>query len=200
MKIALLFASLVATCAHGQVLHSSNEPKLILYSGNDLSWVTNYQKAEAFCTSRGRVVASKKEWCDYSKTHPGVEYGEVPIRASSGDSNYLDVEARCNICEGPGKPTTPTTKKPTGKPTPSPTKAPQTNGFCSRPPGCVGRNCQFQCNLPTGYYPDSTDCTAYCFCTGSAAPSRWEQVSPGLVWDPYCGGSRPLNPSNKPLG
>ncbi|CAB9509711.1 ECF subfamily RNA polymerase sigma-24 subunit [Seminavis robusta] len=71
---------------------------------------------------------------------------------------------------------------------------------CSRPSDCAGTSCQFQCNAPLGYYPDPSDCQAYCYCTGGEQPSRWEQVISGLVWDPYCGGSQPLDEENVPLG
>jgi len=49
--------------------------------------------------------------------------------------------------------------------------------------------------VPEGYYPDLTNCNAYCKCTGTAAPSRYEVVNKGLYWDhkeasaPYLSGN-----------
>jgi choice-of-anchor A domain-containing protein len=37
--------------------------------------------------------------------------------------------------------------------------------------------------VPVGYYPDLTRCDAYCYCTGTAAPSRYEIVNVGNLYD-----------------
>ena len=39
--------------------------------------------------------------------------------------------------------------------------------------------------IPVGYYPDLTNKNAYCYCTGTAAPSRYERCNAGLVWDNF---------------
>ncbi|CAB9503895.1 von Willebrand factor type D protein [Seminavis robusta] len=199
MKFAL--ASLLVASAYAQELHSSSSPKLMFFAGDDLLSVTNHAEADAFCKAKDRVLASKSEWCHYSQKHTGVQYGEVPVR---GSSVYIDVEDHCDVC----KPKEEKDEKIEIKEEESKEVAVEVKeevkedkgGVCGRPAGCTGRSCAFTCDLPAGYYPDPTDCSAYCFCTGSAAPSRWEQVVPGLVWDPFCGGSQPLDPSNKPLG
>jgi hypothetical protein len=39
--------------------------------------------------------------------------------------------------------------------------------------------------VPAGYYPDLNNCNAYCKCTGTTAPSRYEIVNTGLEWDNF---------------
>ena len=59
-------------------------------------------------------------------------------------------------------------------------------GFCTRAQtGCTTGSCNIQCpdGYPSGYYPDLTDHTAYCKCTSTAAPSRYEHCHHGLKWD-----------------
>lgn len=59
-------------------------------------------------------------------------------------------------------------------------------GFCTRAQtGCTTGSCNIQCpdDFPSGYYPDLTDHTAYCKCTGTNAPSRYEHCHHGLKWD-----------------
>ena len=74
--------------------------------------------------------------------------------------------------------------------------------FCEKPFGCTGNTCVFWCNHQEGFYPDPHDCSAYCYCSGQAGkPSFWQKVEgEGLIWDPFCGDSTPLDETNKPLG
>jgi len=47
--------------------------------------------------------------------------------------------------------------------------------------------------VPVGYYPDLTRCDAYCYCTGTAAPSRYEIVNVGNLYDHKQASSSYLN-------
>merc|ERR1711865_156293 len=104
---------------------------------------------------------------------------------------------------------TPTTASPTKNPTNAPTKNPTSaptkpvdpgsfchalgvkNGCDLKGPGsCAiqpGPNDEPSCGwgVPVGYYPDLSNCNAYCRCTGTTAPSRYEIVNTGLEWDNF---------------
>merc|ERR1712224_1108186 len=68
----------------------------------------------------------------------------------------------------------------------------------NRPGSCQinpGPNGEPSCGagVPSGYYPDLTRCDAYCFCTGTAAPSRYEIVVEHTYWDHKIPGMSYLN-------
>ena len=57
-------------------------------------------------------------------------------------------------------------------------------GSCQINPGPNNEpSCGF--GVPAGYYPDLNNCNAYCKCTGTTAPSRYEIVNTGLEWDNF---------------
>jgi len=103
-------------------------------------------------------------------------------------------------------PTVSPTAAPTNEPTAAPTdpKEPVDPGtFChalkvqsgcnlNGPGSCQidpGPNGEPSCGagVPVGYHPDLTNCNAYCWCSGTAAPSRYEIVNTGLEWDNMAG-------------
>lgn len=207
---AMVLASSISITA--AQFHTFNEPKLKLYSGDETAGVTTYRGAKGFCRSRGRVLASRNEWChEWWKDDPilpdniygGLKDDEqwVPIRGGTNHNHYLqighwkgtDATAACK-----------TYKELYNMPEPqNQAQTPQeaTIEYCSKPPDCTENTCVFTCPHEEGYYPDPTDCRAYCHCRGHDLPSYWERVEgDGLVWDPYCGGSTPLDETDKPLG
>merc|ERR1712183_83797 len=63
---------------------------------------------------------------------------------------------------------------------------PNRRGACAINPGPNGEpSCGV--GVPTGYYPDLTRCDAYCWCTGTAAPSNYVIVNVGEYYDPKPG-------------
>ena len=56
--------------------------------------------------------------------------------------------------------------------------------------------CQILCpaGIPLGYYPDVLDCSAYCYCSGTEAPGRYEKCADGLYWDSLAGDATWLPP------
>ena len=191
--------------------HTFNEPKLKFYSGDDTADITTYHGAREFCASKGRVLASRNEWCrEWWKNPPppenlydGLKDDEqwVPIRGGSNRNEYLqighwngtDASAACK-----------TYKELYGIPeaeTQAEVASEATMEYCSRPPDCTDSTCIYECPHDRGFYPDPTDCRAFCHCSGDGGPSYWERVEgDGLLWDPYCGDSTPLDENDKPLG
>lgn len=49
---------------------------------------------------------------------------------------------------------------------------------------CDSGSCVIFCPIGvSGYYCDTDRPNAYCFCTGTAAPSRYDNCHSGLLWD-----------------
>mmetsp|Transcript_2588 Transcript_2588/g.4173 ORF Transcript_2588/g.4173 Transcript_2588/m.4173 type:complete len:454 (-) Transcript_2588:298-1659(-) len=211
---------------------TTEDPKLALYSGVDTANITTHTEAVAFCEEKGLILATEEEWCSFAKSNSDDQYGITPISGSNdyidvgdtcGPTPAPTTLARISGAADPtpsaptpapttlapivGPTPSPTTSAPTPAPTTlateSPTPKPAAGFSCNKPPNCFTQTCAIDCsNVPVGYYPDAADCSAYCFCTGTSAPSRWERVhpAPALLWDAYCGGSQPLDPNNVPLG
>ena len=201
------------------VLLSKEEPKLAYFTGDDVIGVSTYQKAQQFCADKGRVLASRIEWCrdwydnpSKSNLYGGLQDDEewAPIRTQRGlkyDVNeWLQVghyEGRINmqnVCrtykELHG------IEEDTGELVVLPDEASMEPHFCEKPYGCEENTCVFWCNHEEGYYPDPHDCSSYCYCSGKTGkPSFWQRVEgEGLLWDPFCGDSGPLDESKSPLG
>lgn len=113
----------------------------------------------------------------------------------------------CDECQGlirvPLPPTPPTPEEPEHhQPTEEGHQAVDPGSFChalgvkdecnlnGQPGSCQinpGPNNEPSCGwgVPAGYYPDLDNCNAYCKCTGTTAPSRYEIVNTGLEWDNF---------------
>lgn len=146
----------------------------------------------------------------FFEENAGVETG-TPVRTKDPTKSPTD-RTSANPTENPtanptARPSASPTKNPTANPTKNPTKNPTANptvgatvdpkGFCGQPEECkltgvgqcqiIGKGGESSCGVgvPWGYYPDLSRCDAYCYCTGTEAPSRYEIIDTGLEWDTH---------------
>ena len=195
-------------------LHTFSDPKLKLYGGDETENITTYAQAKAFCAEQGRVLASQNEWCyewwkdpvPPENLYDGLKDTEqwVPIRGGGNRNHYLQIGHWKNGTNNASSGACKTYKDLYNIPeleTQAEIAPDATVEYCSRPTNCTENTCLFTCPHAEGYYPDPTDCRAYCRCSGDSRPSYWERVGgDGLIWDPYCGDSSPLDEEDKPLG
>lgn len=207
----ILMSLFVETVAQ---FHTFNEPKLKLYSGEEVADITTYNSAKTFCASKGRVLASQNEWCREwwkdpvppENLYDGLKDNEqwVPIRGGGNRNHYLQIGHWKNGTDENASGACKTYKELYNIPeleTQAEVAPEATLDYCSKPADCTENTCLFECPHTKGYYPDPTDCRAYCLCSGDDGPSYWERVrGDGLIWDPYCGDSSPLDEDDKPLG
>lgn len=210
MKITVLQLSALIAVASAEVLHSPENPKLKLFSGPETDGVNSWIEAQLFCSKHGRIIATRNEWCNanwgnwgpddvYDGIKEGVQWaavrgthvnewvqvGHIDGKPDSACKLYSELYDVLDGTEG---------EEPTVDDT----------VYCQKPANCVGDHCEFQCPHKEGYYPDPTDCQAYCYCSGGGETSYWEKVESdehnNYVWDPFCGNSNPLDVTNQPLG
>ena len=88
---------------------------------------------------------------------------------------------RCPTCVGPARNRRSEEEEEEAAPTYRFVKCSATQMACSS-----GSSCQVTCDLPTGYYCDPDDETAYCFCSGNSgtSSSRYERCPGSQWWDP----------------
>jgi hypothetical protein len=187
----------------GGVLNSPDNPMNIVFSGADVANVKTHLQAKAFCKEKSRTLAARCAWCK-SRTNPtstnmfdGMKTTEewTPI---GGNNTWLMI----GKVNGNATSTCKTYREHYGIPEPvANVAAVSTVVYCKKPADCNEEKCVYTCPHKKGYYPDPTNCNAYCHCSGGADPSWWETVATKeLIWDPYCGDSTPLDSKNKPLG
>jgi hypothetical protein len=186
----------------GGVFNSPTKPMVMVFTGDDTANIKTSDQAKSFCKAKGRSIANRCAWCK-SRTAPtntnmydGMKETEewAPI---SGINEWLQI----GKLNGTTKNTCKTYREAYGIPNPGTTVVVSNITYCVKPENCTESKCAYNCSLPKGYYPDPTDCKAYCHCSGGDGPSWWETVTAAdLIWDPYCSDSTPLDSKNKPLG
>jgi hypothetical protein len=190
----------------GGILNSPSNPILKMFTGADTANIKTYDQAKAFCKAQGnRRLPGRCAWCKSRTTftsatmYDGLKETEewVPI---TGINAWLQI----GKVNGATTSTCKTYREAYGIPEPGTitTVATVSNiTFCQKPADCNENKCAYTCPHAKGYYPDPTDCRAYCHCSGGTDPSWWETVTgTDLIWDPYCADSNPLDSKNKPLG
>ncbi|CAB9518969.1 expressed unknown protein [Seminavis robusta] len=199
------------------VLHSWDEPKVRLYDTRH-NTIATYEDAREFCRQQqGRVLASQLEWClDWihqpDRSEENVLGGHVreteqwaPVRAATvvDRVEWLQIG---HLANANASLTTTTT----------------TAGQSNNNKESMDNVCRTYQDL-IGTTADTTDDSILTLANGAedgttqihtiagriatgcsgqtGKPSLWQQVEgEGLIWDPFCGNSEPLNPANKPLG
>lgn len=215
VSLVLLLAPVaMAAVGDGGRVNTFENPKLKVFSGADVEYITTWQEAKDFCRSLPyhKWLAHSSEICS-NKRHPtnenmvtGLKPDDqwVPIRNRGQRNHWLQIGHLNNGTSIRG--TCQTYRDINGIPSPQEQLAalstkPEPIIYCQKPEGCTGNQCVFECPHKKGYYPDPTDCRSYCYCSGGGdEPSFWETVTGnGLVWDPYCANSNSLAKTNIPL-
>jgi len=157
---------------------------------------------DSYCDCTGAASSSKYVTC------PPSQYAIMKNQIAVTENIFGQTKIVCNVAsamndnrECTNNPPTYTapapepscvvgpTEPPVIAPTESPTTAAPTpcgSGFCTRPPGCVGVSCAFNCpsDMPNGYYPDLTSCDSYCKCNPEGAPDGYVTCDPPTLYDP----------------
>ena len=214
MKLFIATAGLVALVAaapgDGGRLHTADDPKMMIFSGAEVADIKNWEDARQYCKHNAgdRILASQSELCckfrnenvakrePYIGRQPSSQW--MPARAKDqnewvqvGESNEAE------MCQS--------YRSANGIPFPSDAIAASEGPYvspCKKPDGCIGSKCAMTCTEKEAFYPDPTDCKAYCYCSGANDMSSfWERIEdPDLIWDPFCADSTHLDKNNKPLG
>lgn len=190
----VLLAASLGRIVNGASLHGPGpDRKLVLYGPEDgTKDVKSYWDAWNFCYDKGRVLATRFEWCDANFNNWGAEdvFGGIkegeqwaPVRGPFNDwvqvgklwgADHFACQTYSEIFNVGVVPSSQT-----------PAPVPQT--YCGKPKDCKGNHCEYTCSNDHGYYPDPNDCQAYCYCSGGTGTSFWEKIEgDGMVWDPFC--------------
>ena len=196
LPVLLLMAGQIQGAA---VFHTFEKPKLSLYKGEDTASITTWDQAYQFCRNKDKYLATHWEWCwdrggELPDIYDGLKDDEQWVPVGWEKNNWLQIGAvtngvynLSNVCKHYSEiPEIPDLSKPS---------------YCSKPSDCTGDKCVYECEHPQGYYPDPTDCQAYCYCSGGSEPSWWQTVATeGMIWYPYCADSDALDPKTSLLG
>jgi len=190
----------MVTVVNGEaILHSFDNPKLTMHTGDETAGITTWMEAYQFCDAKGRMLAHRNEWCNanwmkwtaddvYGGAKPGSQW--APVR--DGYNKWVQVGDNGDGCQ--------TYDEVYGIGQEAPEEYVDNNVYCQKPADCTGSKCEYTCDNAVGFYPDPTDCQAYCYCSGSDTGSYWENVEEaGFVWDPWCENSDPVDARNVPL-
>ena len=213
MKLAIaavLLGAAEAAVGDGGRLNTFADPKMSLHSGAEVAGIKNWDDAKDFCWHEAGYRALASHWelcCDAWKEDPNKRN---PYVGRKPDSQWMPARAKdknewVQVGTTDEAPMCDTYRKANGIPYPKDVIAASAEPWespCEKPADCTGTKCAMKCTEKAGYYPSPKDCTEYCYCSGKDDMSSfWEKVTgDGLIWDPFCADSDPLDWKNKPLG